>query len=365
NGIVGTAGADGAVGPAGNAATYVGSDTCAACHADQAALFEKSGHGYKLNKVVDGVAPTYPFTEITALPVVDGVQLTWDDISYVIGGYNWKARFIDLDGYIYTGIAGDTTQYNFANPVVGNDIGFVAYHAGEQKPYSCGPCHTTGYNPDGHQDDLPGMVGTWAEDGIGCEECHGPGSNHAASPYGVALKIDRDSEACGDCHLRGSDTAIDAKGGFIKHHEQYEEIFQSGHLALDCVDCHDPHAGVIQGRQPESTVATVNVSCENCHFNEAENQASDAMKAEVECIDCHMPRIVKSAVGDAAAYTGDIRTHLFAINPAATSQFTDDGKYAISQIGLDFGCKSCHRTDGESFEISDAGLVAEATGYHE
>ena len=53
----------------------------------------------------------------------------------------------------------------------------VAYHAGEEKPYNCGTCHTTGYNPEG-ENELPGIVGTWAEPGIRCEECHGPGAGH-------------------------------------------------------------------------------------------------------------------------------------------------------------------------------------------
>jgi len=38
---------------------------------------------------------------------------TWDDITYVIGGYNWKARFIGTEGYIITGDEDATSQYNF------------------------------------------------------------------------------------------------------------------------------------------------------------------------------------------------------------------------------------------------------------
>ena len=38
-------------------------------------------------------------------------------------------------------------------------------------------------------------------------------------------------------------------GGFIQHHEQYEELFQSKHAVIDCVQCHDPHTGVVQLRQ--------------------------------------------------------------------------------------------------------------------
>jgi hypothetical protein len=142
-------------------AEYVGSETCAECHEGVAEVFFKSGHAYKLNPVVDGEPPEYPFTEVTELP--EGY--TWDDISYVIGGYNWKARFMNLDGYIITDAPGESgnedyvSQYNFANPVVGTEAGWAKYHAGEaNKQYNCGPCHTTGYDPDG-ENELPGIVG--------------------------------------------------------------------------------------------------------------------------------------------------------------------------------------------------------------
>ena len=360
-GPAGPAGATGATGAAGSSATgatYITSEGCAECHEDEYESFADSGHKYKLNKVVDGQPPEYPYTEVLNPP--EGY--TWDDITYVIGGYNWKARFIGLDGYIITGDEGDTTQYNFPNENLGTDEGWVAYHAGEQKAYNCGPCHTTGYKPEGNQDGLPGLIGTWEETGIGCEECHGPGSNHAEDPYGVALKIDRDSEACGDCHYRGVKEAVDASGGFIKHHEQYEELFQSKHIALSCVTCHDPHAGVIQGREEETD--TVLVDCASCHFEQARDQKSEMMKNVIDCIDCHMPMIVKSAKGDAAQWSGDIRTHFFVIDPEAEAQFSDDGKTSISQITLDWACKSCHGPEGDWNEYTDAELLAEATDYH-
>jgi len=362
-GVAGPAGPAGATGADGSdaslGATYLTSEGCADCHPDQYGSFVNSGHKYKLNKVVDGQPPTYPYTELVDLP--EGY--TWDEISYVIGGYNWKARFIDLDGYIITGGADATTQYNFPNDVLGTEEGWVAYHAGEaNKPYNCGPCHTTGYKPEGNQDGLPGLIGTWEETGIACEECHGPGSNHAEDPYGVALKIDRTSEACGDCHVRGDNSVIDASSGFIKHHEQFEELIQTKHNSLTCISCHDPHEGVIQARQEGTD--TTRVDCASCHYEEAETQASSVMKAAVDCVDCHMPRIVKSAKGDAAQWSGDIMSHLFAIDPVADAQFTEDGSAAISQITLDWACKSCHGSEGYANEYSDAELLAEATDYH-
>ncbi len=88
------------------------------------------------------------------------------------------------------------------------------------------------------------------------------------------------------------------------------------------------------------------------------------MKQLVDCIDCHMPRLVKSAWGDAEAYTGDIRTHFFAIDPYAVSQFSPDGKKAITQVSLDFACKSCHRTGGTATVQTDEQLQDTAIGYH-
>ena len=94
----------------------------------------------------DWVPPTYPFSEVPDRPV----GFAWDDISYVIGGFEWKARFIGTDGYIIT--AGGGNQYNLATDE------FVDYHKDELKPYDCGTCHTTGYQPDGNEDGLEGMV---------------------------------------------------------------------------------------------------------------------------------------------------------------------------------------------------------------
>jgi hypothetical protein len=321
-----------------------------------------SGHPYKLNPVVDGQPPTYPFTEVPNPP--EGY--TWDDILYVIGGYNWKARFVDHDGYIITGDADATTQYNFPNPVVGNDAGWVGYHAGEEnKPYDCGTCHTTGYSPRGNQDDLPGLVGTWSEGGITCEECHGPGSLHIQDPYGISMEIDRDSAQCGSCHLRGAIESVNASGGFIKHHEQYEELFQSKHITIDCVTCHDPHTGVIQLRKAEEGTPTTRTACENCHFDQGKYQDSVVHPAVAQCIDCHMPRVTKSAVGNAEKFTGDIRTHLMAIDPTQIGQFTEDGSEALSQLGLDFACRGCHVEGGSATIKTDEELIAKAFGYHD
>jgi hypothetical protein len=362
-GPAGPAGADGAPGADGlsyEAPTFVGSETCAECHQEQYDKFVLSGHNWKLNKVVDGQPPVFPFGQLPGPP--DGY--TWDDVSYVIGGYNWKARFIDQEGYIITGDENATTQYNLPNPVLGLGNNWVPYNAGKEKPYDCGSCHTTGYLPVGNQDGLPGLIGTWVFEGIQCEECHGPGSQHVENPLAYTAFVDRDSAACGQCHVRGEGPeTVPASGGFIQHHEQYDELFQGKHAALQCVSCHDPHEGVIQLRQAGDQ--TTRTECANCHFREEKYQ-NVAIHGflNVKCIDCHMPRVTKSAVGDPERFTGDIRTHMMAINYDLTSQFTEDGAFAESQLALDFACKSCHVAGGDARAREFEELRQAAVGYH-
>jgi len=380
----GPAGPEGPAGPAGEAgsagaatmapdgAEYISSAACGECHTETYEVFMQSGHPYKLNAVVDGQPPEYPFTEVTEVP--EGY--TWDDISYVIGGYNWKYRFVDKEGYIITGVPGArgdgntdyVSQFNFANPVVGTEFGAVGYHPGEERFYNCGTCHTTGYDPDTPTEGMPGIVGSWAEPGIQCEECHGPGSLHAADPRGIALDVDRSGDSCGDCHRRDGQEAVNAKGGFIKHHEQYEELFQSKHVVIDCVVCHDPHAGVVALRKANAedpSVAITRTSCENCHFDEAKYQDSAVHPAVAECISCHMPRVTKSAVGNADIFTGDIRTHMMGIDATQIGQFSEDGSVALSEIGLDFACRSCHVDGGSATVKTDEELIDKAYGYHD
>ena len=391
-GQTGSQGAKGDIGPAGPAgpagvavevkgAEYMGSQICSACHKDIYDTFMMSGHPWKLNKVVDGKQPAYPFADKTGeLQLPEGYS--WEDISYVIGGYKWKARFMDQNGFIITSPKGEApnaekhkeykNQWNYANNYVGKDAGWTLYNSGKttkDQPglvYDCGGCHTTGYSsylPDSHKDNMPGIKGTWAQPGIQCEACHGPGSLHVGNPLGIRLLIDRSNDLCGDCHDRGAQEQVDAKGGFIEHHEQYEELFQSKHVTLDCVICHDPHAGVEQLRWAGKP--TTRTQCESCHFKEAQNRKS---MEDLDCVDCHMPFIGKSAWGNTDTYRGDVRAHLMAIDVTTFDQFytVKEGEtekvYSLSQIGLNFACKSCHNKTG--FALDDARLQKEAKGYH-
>ncbi|MBI4705668.1 MAG: hypothetical protein HY744_31640 [Deltaproteobacteria bacterium] len=350
--------------------SFVGTEKCKACHADQYNRFMKSGHPYKLSKVEGGKAPTRPFDVVTGGVPAPPLGLKWDDITYVIGGFGWKARYIGKDGYIVTGGQNDLTQWNFPNSDLGKSGAWVAYNAGKKTAYNCGGCHTTGWVPCpvgdktcAHQDNLEGMAGSFSAPGVQCEACHGPGSKHAAYPYLVDAKVDRDAEMCGKCHSRGAPEVLDAKGGFIEHHEQFEEMFQSKKHAMRCVDCHDPHRSAKYADPNVNPDKSIRLKCLSCHEDYDKGQKTNKM-AGVACIECHMPRIVKSGWGDAAKFSGDIRVHLFGISTlAAAPQFSQDGLSSKPYITLDWACNHCH--DGQkAFKKTAQELEAMAQGYH-
>ncbi len=345
---------------------FVGSETCADCHADEYNQHVLHGHNYKLNAVVDGQPPEYPFSEVSEPPA----GYTWDDISFVIGGFAWKARFIDLEGYIITGDEDATTQYNF--PLIDDrtgdviiEAGWVPYHAGEvDRPYSCGSCHTSGYNhnPETNMYDLPGLVGQWEEEGIQCEECHGAGSNHLEDPIVFEMRVDRDSEACGACHYRGVEGVVEASGGFVKHHEQYEEITTAPHAGMDCVTCHNPHQSAVYADAEFNPNQGLRSTCTNCHFDQESWVEHD--DANVSCTDCHMPPMTASGARNIDLFWADISTHLYQINvdPEA-AQFNDETGGVMPYITVEYACKRCH-IDNEDFQdVEDIADLAE--GYHD
>jgi hypothetical protein len=345
---------------------YAGLQKCLSCHSGMhpeiVEAWENSGHNFKLNKVVDGVPPTYPEFATTwhsedDFELLPNLGVTWNDVIYVIGGYGWKARFIGTDGYIITG---DET-----NPGVQFNLDtqeYSSYHTGEQKPYDCGTCHTTGWvaaeadcppNPD-----VPGFLGVFSDATVTCEGCHGPGAAHAEA--GDKALIGKGADACANCHIRGGDMGmIPAKGGLTRHHEQYQEMLASPHKDIGCVACHDAHAS--SKYDDDAPGEGVKKACAACHDDVVVNHNGAA-----NCVDCHMPNTTKNATsktigeGDDAVLYGDLAGHLFKLNTeagATLTSTTDEVESTNSTIPVIYACKKCHTDWTEADAIDNASFV--------
>ncbi|MFM8319603.1 MAG: multiheme c-type cytochrome [Chloroflexota bacterium] len=119
----------------------------------------------------------------------------------------------------------------------------------------CLECHTTGYNA---QD------GTYAEEGVTCESCHGPFQpNHPKEQ----MPIEPDADLCARCHKATTD-----------------EWKASPHAQknIQCQSCHNPHS---QAPMADSITAL----CTNCHkqMNDTFAHGTHA-SAGLECSNCHM-----------------------------------------------------------------------------
>jgi len=296
---------------------------------------------------------------------------------------------MDTDGYV---VLGPTAQYNFPSQ------GRVAYDNNEdhtaldgtpgpweenigRKPFDCGKCHTTGYDADTeNRRGLEGLVGDWEFDGIHCEECHGPGGDHVTSMSAADIYSDPDTEAvCGNCHTRSAD-GIAASGGFVKHHEQWDEFSRSVHASVmpkGCMTCHDPHEPIfdqtrlaaIQAALEDPTSVDnlepppgITTECTDCH-----TEVNVVHPGPTECISCHMAFTGKSGQS-INANMGDIRGHVWRIDDNAdTLMFTDaDGNPVARDSGntsfaalddegkafitLDFACLRCHTDEEDTLE---------------
>jgi hypothetical protein len=357
-GPTGASGAQGERGPAGQdgvsftPASFVGSEACAECHQEYYDTFLASGHPWILTPVTEGRAPEIPGDQVQTPP--EGV--TWDDVSYVIGGYRWKALFVNQQGNIITG---EAAQFTLDNESLEAGDEWAAYHPGEELPYDCGSCHVTGYDAAA-RGDAPNMLGAFALPGVQCEACHGPSSLHVNNPHSFSPRVSRDAQSCRNCHMTGELVAAD---GFIQHTDgAYADLHPGKHALIDCVDCHDPHAGVTAPRAARQPF--LRSTCADCHHQQAEEPNPVHARIIVECVDCHMPELIQKAVGRPESFRADVATHQVVINAEQLSQFSEDGA-VLPQIGLEFACRQCHNSDiGIGPALPDEVLLDVAQGYH-
>lgn len=362
-------------------AGYIGSAACSACHPGLAESHGLHGHASALTPI-DGQPPTYP-ADATGAGVPDApAGFTFNDIAYVVGGHSKGAQFVDLDGFLLTtGGTGTATQWNLDFTPNGTAAGFADFGAAEPSnlPFDFDrfASLTTGAAPQDpaaprFQDNRPGMAGTFAEPGVQCEACHGPGSNHPPNTGARALFVDpTGADSCKQCHVRpfgAPGDEIRAEDGFILPLSQYAELRASGgHAGFSCTFCHDPHVSVAYDRSN-----AIRNECTACHSEQ--NMALHAGKVltrgdyveTLACQSCHMPFATRRfsaaapvVVGD-AGHMGDTRTHIFRINTdqvGSEAMFNEDGsRVALDDQGraavtVDYVCLRCHNGIG-AFKLS-------------
>lgn len=199
---------------------------------------------------------------------------------------------------------------------------------------NCAGCHTTGSLSDGTSNATKQNAnGEWVNDfyelNVGCEACHGPGSEHIDAPFNEKADYiwkSTDSNVCAQCHVRGK--SPDGNHGFPtdiypgdevwdhydladnvfwpdgntskKHHQQWMDWNTSGHAheppafvkQASCANCHTPEGAMeyLAGGELEELPEEVtwNVACVACHGpHGTENEHDIRLPEEKLCAECH------------------------------------------------------------------------------
>jgi hypothetical protein len=173
----------------------------------------------------------------------------------------------------------------------------------------CLACHAGRLQPDAAtQNGYRGRP--FREDGIGCERCHGPGSEHVRlggkGPivHPAKLEARRRDSICAECHLGGlvrvfrpgrepgdftpGEPLTDAAAVFLPSSGHMEQLWESACKKtsgdrLWCGACHDSHGGRVDYRQ----------KCLGCHEAAVCERGPD-------CVRCHMPKVSAAAIPHAA-----------------------------------------------------------------
>ena len=203
---------------------------------------------------------------------------------------------------------------------------------------------------------------------VGCEDCHGPGSLHAAdteayghirsltketaeAANGICLRCHADRTAlhgwntgrhhaegvrCTDCHDVHADPAQiprertesgscvrchkeqEAQGGLPYHHPVRE-----GRMA--CADCHDPHSGVTS----DLRASHINDLCFKCHTEYAGPFSYQHPPVTDSCMKCHTAH-------------GSMNAHLLQVSEPMLCLQCHAGHHNGSMVSLLNACTNCH-----------------------
>jgi len=346
--------------------TFVGGQKCAECHKNEYDKWQGSHHDLAMDEAKDSTvlgdfndAVFEYFGAVSRFYRRDGRFFVYTqgpggemgdfEIKYTFGVYPLQQYLVPFGGgrLQCLPIAWDARQkkwyhLNPAEPIDPDDWLYWT-NAGQNWNGMCAECHSTNLEKNFNLASNSYRT-TWSEIDVGCEACHGPGSNHvqwaelpdmarpAVENYRLVVKtsgIDSRAlvELCAPCHARRAilgdythaepdlmDSMLPTlleQGLYFSDGQILEEVYvygsftQSKMYARDvrCSDCHDVHS--------IKTVKRGNALCLQCHraavydtgnhhFHKYKGQKGEPLKnaagqvlfdvgSGAECAQCHMP----------------------------------------------------------------------------
>jgi Cytochrome c554 and c-prime len=309
--------------PSSSEPDYLGSDKCAACHADIAKVHAASDHAQTLRRVerIPELLKQVPLAFRDSKHEVEyrlerssSQNLGFDLIASQAGqserlrliwGLGAGRKGITFIGRDEAGRYGEsrvswyqriqlldiTTGAEFSKPKTAHAA--LAGWLDSSERQRCFGCHVT------HQADAVPEEIQQANAGVQCERCHGPGRRHVeAATQGKTplsetivnpgkLKASDQLNYCGQCHRAPSENLgqVMTDKSTIRFPAQrlvLSRCYDESNGKLKCTTCHDPH-----GNLPQS-MSAYDPKCLSCHAGRAA-MGSPCPISKKDCVTCHMP----------------------------------------------------------------------------
>ena len=282
-------------------AHYVGSESCEKCHAD---IYNRWKKTPMANVVRD--PRTHPDAILPDLRTNNIAPFTADQVALVYGS-KWKQRYFTKVGDDYYPLPvqwdiGNKKWMKYHVPETGGDWWATFYPSDNmQRPTgpTCDGCHSVNYDIHTKQ------VSEW---NVGCERCHGPGSEHVAHPTRTnilnpsAMDDVASDDTCIQCHSQGRPRAGLIEGKAYDWPVGYQvglrlaDYWKLEDITLGQTDFfHFPdgtaHKNRMQGNDfVQSVMYRHGVTCASCHdVHGTDNYAQLRKPADKLCLDCHSP----------------------------------------------------------------------------
>ncbi len=282
------------------ASHYTGSKSCRKCHAQ---IFERWQKTPMANVVRD--PREYPNAIIPDLATNTISKFTKDQVALVYGSL-WKQRYFTKvgDDYYPQSAQWDVTAHKWRPYFVakGTDWWESLYPPDNMKRptgTTCDGCHSVGYDIYSKQ------VVEW---NVGCERCHGPGSEHNAHPTSgnilnpARMDYVRANDSCIQCHSQGRPLQTPLEGKYYDWPVGYQvglnlsdywklEDHTLGETTFTHFADGSAHKNRMQGNDfVQSIMYRRGVTCSNCHdVHGTGNYAQLRKPGDQLCLDCHGP----------------------------------------------------------------------------
>ena len=281
-------------------AHYVGSQACAKCHAD---VYDRWKKTPMANIVRD--PRQHPEAIIPDLSTNNVSKFSRDQVAFVYGSI-WKQRYFTKigDDYYPLPVQWELKNHKWSKYFVkpGTDW-WAQYYPPDnmQRPTgpTCDGCHSVGYDIHTKQ------VAEW---NVGCERCHGPGSEHAAHPTRANIVnpshmnyVDA-SDTCIQCHSQGRPLTTPLEGKYYDWPVGYQvggklqDYWKLEEPSLGTTDFYyfpdgTAHKNRMQGNDfVQSVMYRRGITCFSCHDVHGTNNYAQLIKpADKICLDCHGP----------------------------------------------------------------------------